>query len=253
MDFDDISRVVPWIETASTLGIDLEASQRGEPRGFKSHLSFTDLPKGARAIVALRDPKDALVSLDRCIEGWFFEPGAISIEQYAETRVGRPATEGYWGHLLSGWAQRDNPNVLLLSYEHMSVDPELNIRRVGAFCGIELDNELLQLTLERTSLGYMLQYKDRFDDSMMRSLSEAVCHLPHGSDSSKVRQGKVGSHCQELPASVDAAMDARWREHIESRTGLADYAALEAELRRSWQASSGLQPASKAPLRQPAG
>ena len=38
MDFDDISRIVPWIETAYDLGLDLEAPQRGEPRGFKSHL-----------------------------------------------------------------------------------------------------------------------------------------------------------------------------------------------------------------------
>src|SRR5215472_4192403 len=37
-DFDDISRVVPWIETSATSGVDIEAPQRGEPRGFKSHL-----------------------------------------------------------------------------------------------------------------------------------------------------------------------------------------------------------------------
>jgi hypothetical protein len=249
MDFDDISRVVPWIETASALGIDLEAPQRGEPRGFKSHLAFTDLPKGARAIVALRDPKDALVSVYRFMEGWFFEPGAISIEQFAPTRLDGPATAGYWGHLLSWWAQRDNPDVLLLSYEHMSDAPELNIRRVAAFCGIELDDELLQLTLERTSLGYMLRHKDRFDDMLMRDMAEAVCHLPPGGDSSKVRQGKVGTHHQELPASISAAVDARWREHITSQTGFADYAALEGDLRRHWQASSRMAPASNPPPR----
>src|SRR6476659_4178765 len=43
-DFDDISRVVPWIETAGMLGIDLEAPQRAEPRGFKSHLPYHRLP-----------------------------------------------------------------------------------------------------------------------------------------------------------------------------------------------------------------
>ena len=54
MDFDDISRVVPWIETARVLGLDmdldldLEAKQRADPRGFKSHLPFDLIPKGAR-------------------------------------------------------------------------------------------------------------------------------------------------------------------------------------------------------------
>ena len=47
-DFDDISRVVPWIETAAIVGLDLEAPQRAEPRGFKSHLPYDRVPKGAR-------------------------------------------------------------------------------------------------------------------------------------------------------------------------------------------------------------
>ena len=84
MDFDDISRVVPWIETAVTLGLDLDAPQRAEPRGFKSHLSYDEVPKGARYIVAVREPKDALVSLYRFMEGWFIEPGTISAEHIFE-------------------------------------------------------------------------------------------------------------------------------------------------------------------------
>src|ERR1043165_3030497 len=54
-DFDDISRVVPWIETAGVLGLDINAEQRAEPRGFKSHLAHDALPPGAKAIVSLRD------------------------------------------------------------------------------------------------------------------------------------------------------------------------------------------------------
>ena len=46
MDFDDISRVVPWIEMGRRVDIDLNAEQRGNPRGFKSHLEFDQLPKG---------------------------------------------------------------------------------------------------------------------------------------------------------------------------------------------------------------
>nr|HMN27519.1 sulfotransferase domain-containing protein [Caldilineaceae bacterium] len=48
MDFDDISRVVPWIETAYDLGIDLNAEQRGQPRAFKSHFNWYEVPKGGR-------------------------------------------------------------------------------------------------------------------------------------------------------------------------------------------------------------
>lgn len=233
MDFDDISRVVPWIETSRMLGLDLEAPQRAEPRGFKSHLSYAAVPKGARYVVSLRDPKDAMVSMYRFTEGWFFEPAAISIADFARARVLAKPEEptSYWSHLLSWWAERDNPDVLLLSYEYMSDEPEATIRRLAAFCGIPLDDALMALTLERTSLAFMLAHKDRFDDLMMRQLSEARCGLPPGSDSAKVRKGGAGGHAKELPAEIAAEMDAVWTRLVAPKTGFADYAALEAALR----------------------
>jgi hypothetical protein len=235
MDFDDISRVVPWIETSAMLGIDLESPQRAEPRGFKSHLAYTQMPKGARYVVSLRDPKDVLVSMLRFMEGWFIEPGAVSLAEFAKTWLedDRPgAGANYWSHLVSWWAQRDNPDVLLLSYEHMSAEPEAHIRRLATFCGLPLDEALLQLTLERSSFDFMLAHKDRFDDAMMRELSERACNLPPGSDSAKVRRGAVGAHKDELPEEIGTALDARWRELVTPKLGFEDYAALEAELRR---------------------
>lgn len=230
MDFDDISRVVPWIETSVGCGIDIEGPQRAEPRGFKSHLAYEPMPKGARYAVSLRDPKDAMVSMYRFMEGWFFEPGAIPMGEIAADRMA-DTQGGYWNHLLSWWAVRHEPNVLLLSYEHMSAEPEAHIRRLAAFCGIPLDDQLLALTLERSSLAFMLAHKDRFDDAMMRRLSEERCGLPPGGDSAKVRAGKVGSHRQELPAEAAAALDARWTEVVTPKLGFPDYASLEAALR----------------------
>lgn len=45
MDFDDISRLTPWIEVADALGIDLDADQGWWPRAFKSHYSYHAVPK----------------------------------------------------------------------------------------------------------------------------------------------------------------------------------------------------------------
>ncbi|MDB5443268.1 MAG: hypothetical protein JWP73_1644 [Phenylobacterium sp.] len=232
MDFDDISRVVPWIETAAIVGVDLEAPQRAEPRGFKSHLGYDRIPKGARYIVALREPKDALVSMYRFMEGWLIEPGAISMDQFAAGWLGRVAAgTDIWRHLLSWWDQRDNPDVLLLSYEHMNAEPEVAVRRVAAFCGIDLDAELLALTLENSSLPFMLRHKDKFDDILMRTASERRCNVPPGGDSAKVRKGGVGGHKQELSPAVVAAMDAQWAALVTPVTGFADYASLDAALR----------------------
>src|SRR6478609_1015793 len=113
LDFDDVSRVVPWIETAHDLGLDLDAPQRAEPRAFKSHLAADLVPKGGRYIVAARDPRDVLVSGYRFFEGWFFEPGSIDVESLGRVRF--LEERGYYVHLASWWERRDDPDVLFLS------------------------------------------------------------------------------------------------------------------------------------------
>jgi hypothetical protein len=233
MDFDDISRVVPWIETSRLLGVDLEAPQRAAPRGFKSHLSWERAPKGARYLVALREPKDALVSLHRFLEGWLLEPGAVSIDTFAEKRLAdADKTWSYWTHLASWWGQRDNPDVLLITYEHMSADPERAVRRIAAFCGIPLDEALLALTLERSSFAYMLAHKDRFAEVMARRMAEERAGVPPGGDAAKVREGVVGGHRGVIGPELSRRMDEVWTELITPPTGHADYGALEADVRK---------------------
>jgi hypothetical protein len=229
LDFDDISRVIPWIETARDLGLDLDAPQRAWPRAYKSHLSWDLIPKGGRYIVAIRDPRDALVSMYRFMEGWFFEPGAFSIAEFARKRyLQREDGMDYWTHLASWWRVRDREDVLLLSYEGMRRAPEEMVRRVADFAGIALDDELLGLAVAQSSFEFMLAHKERFDDRMMRERSEKVARLPVGGDSSKVRRGEVGAHRYELGDDVAAELDDVWRETIEAELGFSDFAAMEA-------------------------
>ena len=232
MDFDDISRVVPWIEMSPILGLDLNAEQRAEPRGFKSHSSRGSLPTGARYVVSLRDPKDAFISMFHFMEGWMIEPGAVPLEDFFEvwTEGGGPEGENYWTHLLSWWDVRDRPDVLLFAYSKMVRDPASHVRRLAEFAGIPLDDELLGLTVERAGRAYMLAHRDRFDDAMMRRLSETAGGIPAGSDSAKVRAGSSGDHKAELPAALAERIDSIWAERVTPVLGFADFAGLEAEL-----------------------
>src|SRR5439155_20625773 len=61
LDFDDISRVVPWIETAADLDLDLDWAQRGEPPAFKSHPSYDQVRADHRYTVSVRYPRYSLV------------------------------------------------------------------------------------------------------------------------------------------------------------------------------------------------
>jgi len=231
MDFDDISRVVPWVDNSYDLGLDIHAEQKANPRAFKSHLNWHDIPKGGRYIVSIRNPKDALVSGYRFMEGWWFEPGTIAIDEWARESFMNPEEgKGYWNHLISWWEQRERADVFLLAYEQMKRDLSGTIRRVADFVDIELDDELLGVVERHASFDFMLAHKDRFDDKMMRERSEAVVGLPPGSDSSKVRKGAVGEHRQELSPEITAGLDAIWQREITPRTGFAHYEDLAAAL-----------------------
>ncbi len=133
MDFDDISRVVPWIEMGRRVDLDLNAEQRGNPRGFKSHLEFDQLPKGARYINVIRNPLDAAYSAFKFMEGWFLEVGAVDPETFvlAGTKDAR-----YFKHFASWWPHREDENVLLLCFEHMKADQEGTIRQIAQFAGM---------------------------------------------------------------------------------------------------------------------
>ena len=226
MDFEDISEVTPWIEVAGACGQNLADPQRAAPRGFKSHLPWDAMPKGAKYVVSFRDPRDALVSLYNFFDGWFLEPGAVAFDDFAQSRLSHPGPD-YWHHLITWWTQRDNPDVLLLTYEGMTADPEGAIRRLATFSSIPLDDELLALTLRNSSRAFMLEHRDRFEDPIMRRLSERRCNLPPGSDSAKVRPAGGPSL---MSTALEAKLEQIWRTRVTPATGLADYAALRAAL-----------------------
>src|SRR5687767_337203 len=117
MDFDEISRVVPWINMAFDLGIDIYAPQVAQPRAFKTHSTLKEVPPGGKYIIILRDPGDALLSDYHFMEGMFFEKGSIPLEAFAreEFMPGR----GIWNHITAFWDRRNDEDVLPLCYENM--------------------------------------------------------------------------------------------------------------------------------------
>ena len=232
MQFDEITAVVPWLELAHDLGLDIEAEQIASPRAYKSHLSWYDVPKGGRYICAFRDPKDVVISMYRFFEGWLFEPGSISMTSFARDYfMLREGGRRYWTHLVSWWSQRHRPEVLLLSYELMHEDLNATIRRVAAFIGCELDDELLALTARQSTLEFMRAHRAQFDDHLVREARDEALGLPPGSGGGKVRSGRVGDYARELSAEVAAALDVIWRDEVEPETGLASYDGLRDAMR----------------------
>jgi len=231
MDFKEITATVPWIEMAHDLGHDLDAEQAASPRAFKSHDSWDEVPKGCRYITIMRDPRDVAVSFFHFFQGWYFEPGSISLDSFTRefflpgSRSGR-----YWDHLASWWPRREAADTLFLCYEDMKADLPGTVRRVAGFLGLEDDAARITIATRQASMAFMTGHARQFDDHLIREARDAACGLPPGGVTTKVRSGKVGSHKQALTPALCEILDAVWRQVIEARLGYPSYEAIRAEL-----------------------
>ena len=222
MDFDDISRVVPWIETSHDLGIPLDTEQRAHPRAFKSHLPWEPMPRGGRYLIAVRSPDRALISFYRFMSGWLIEPGTIPLDEFAHWWINRDRGRDYWTHFVSWWQRRDDDDTLIVAFELMKRHPRIHVERVAEFAGIPADEKLIDLTLESSSLEFMLAHADRFDDLGMRTLSETRLGLPPGSESAKVK-AELPEEALVLSEEVVSSLEAKWQQVVTPACGLSDY------------------------------
>ena len=228
MDFDEITRVVPWINMAYDTGIDLYAPQVAQPRAFKTHSTLDEVPRGGKYIVIVRDPCDALLSDYHFMEGMFFEPGTISLEEFAREEF-IPARDIH-KHIIAFWDRRNDEDVLTLCYENMKADLSHTIERVAAFIGISLDEELKEIVLQQSDIKFMKEHREQFEDHIIRKARSAAMRLPLDGQLNKVRSGQVGESREVVPDEIKKELEAVWQKEITPNTGLNSYEDLTKEL-----------------------
>ncbi len=228
MEFDDISRMTPWEDTARQNDFDMTAAQRAAPRGFKSHREYERLEPGMRYIVTLRDPHETYHSLHRFFAGYLFESGSVSMEDFLPLwLMGGPGGCDYFTHLLSWWARRDEADTLLVTYRWAVTNKPAMIRRLADFIGIAVDEAMVGQVEALTARDFMYAHKDKFDDAMIKVAMAELLGL-HDLESSKVKA--EGSDAREVPPAIAAQIDALWAERVAPVTGHADFPSLASEL-----------------------
>jgi hypothetical protein len=223
MSFTEISEVVPWLETAHDLGVDLEAPQPF-PRAFKSHVSWDNVPKGGRYIVSFRNPIDRSISFYRFFEGWWFEPGSISFTDFiVDFALDLGGDRSYWSHLKSWWSTRERPDVFLLCYEDMTADLAGTAARIAEFCAIPWDDALRQIVVSQSSRDFMTANRIKFNDRLMRDRSEKKRGIPADGDAHKVRARNTRERDALVTDEVVNLLDEIWQEEITATLGFASY------------------------------
>jgi Sulfotransferase domain len=254
MRFDEISQVVPWIELAADLEQDLEADQPPLeyadrfPRFFKTHCWYDHCPRFKRTIVVLRNPFDVVQSFYHFFDGWFFDPGAIDLETFAQEfwlargvpDASKMQNASYFVHLVSWYRHRDDPGVLIVFFEDMKEDLRREVRRVAQFLSSDIQNfdqeAIIDHAVEYSSYAFMKENECKFDEKLSKLARNEPCGLPKnaGMTATKIRSGQASASDHSngiMSENLEALINAKWEEVVLPATGCKHYSELRAQLR----------------------
>jgi methylamine dehydrogenase accessory protein MauD len=190
MDFPHITTVSPWFEQSLKDGTAYDALPA--PRVFKSHLSYRKIPKGpCNYIYVARDGKDVAVSYYHFQKTHMGFKGTF--DEFFERFLKGEVRYGSWFRHVRGWWQhRDDPNVLFLRYQELIDNLPGCMRRIAAFCGLEIAPERWADILERCSFAFMKQHESQLDPLT------AMLYDQGFQPNSHLRQGRSGAGSEQL-------------------------------------------------------
>jgi hypothetical protein len=115
---------------------------------------------------------------------------------------------GSWAeHTHGGWALRNEPNVLFLTFEEMKADGPRAIERMAQLLDVDLTAQELAAVVERSSFHHMKSIGHKFDTI---GISPPWVR-PRGA---MVRRGARGSASELLGPAEQARIDAYWRNAL---------------------------------------
>ncbi|CAN7936914.1 unnamed protein product, partial [Ixodes hexagonus] len=165
-DLADLVKQAPFIEANG-----VPVSDRS-PRFLRTHFPFGQLKleRSAKYIYLARNPWDTCVSFYHHVKqapAFRFQDGSFEefVDAFLKSRVGHV---GHLDHVLSGYAQRDEPNVFFLTYEKLKEDTARSILDLARFIGepcasmLDKDTGLMDEIIFKSSVDYM---KGKFEVS----------------------------------------------------------------------------------------
>ncbi|OQV14914.1 putative Sulfotransferase 1C4 [Hypsibius exemplaris] len=137
---------------------------RPSPRLMKMHVPLTLYPqslieKKCKIIYVRRNVKDVMVSMYHWCRNAPHTHRACpsgSFAEFAEAFMdGQVPAGSYFNNLAAFWSHRDDPNILMLTYEEMSQNPHQTVGKIADFLGRPMGPQQVARIVEATSFGEM--------------------------------------------------------------------------------------------------
>ena len=220
-EYDHIHCAVPWPDTKvmggplSRYAIALEDAVHWQwaperKRVIKTHFDWDLLPYSgqARYIAVIRDPKDIFVSSYFFLRDGLMGPAMPSLETWYKLFLSRDfLIGGSWAvNTASYWAQRQRPNVLVMSFKEMKRDLRGSVVKVADFLDIHAGGSIVDEVCRQSSFGYMKQMDHKFAMGQL---------IPWMKPGAMIRKGTQGGSAELLTPGQQREMDAYFQAELQ--------------------------------------
>ena len=212
MEFEHISQFIPFFDRLLSIG--KEPESHSSPRVFTTHFRRRWLPKKkCKYIYLIRDGRDVMVSQYHFMA--YMDFGYTdTFSQFFNQFMKEGHPYGTWFDHVGEWrSQRGNPNILFLAYEELRRDLAGCIRRIAAFCGLEIEPGRFSKIMEKCSFDFMKENQVKFD-------LRKEYHAPPKPDSTDfIRKGQVGEWKEYLYPGQQLRFEKKFQRRL-GRLGL---------------------------------
>jgi hypothetical protein len=200
MTFLKADKVIPSIDSQSRKYF----KSLPRPRVIKSHFPFD--PTYKRVIYIVRDPKDVAVSQYHYqIKRKVLQDGH-PIDEWIERYVaGETCPYGSWGENVGSWmaARQHDPGFLLLRYEDMIRQTDVELIKIARFLGIDPTPERIQWAISQSTADRMRKLEQK-EAGQWESTKDTR------KDKFFVRSAKSGEGKATLSPAAIAQIESAW-------------------------------------------